>query len=678
MPLRNRIGFIGSGLEINGIIESYKVAAGDNISAGSFVEYINVNKTEGIGREVLLDDEISAGNYMSAVPLDNQRVFLVWTAYPEYTQGSMSYYAKTYAQVITISDMTITTGTTIRLTMGSTSQGHGLSACLLGENKVFVVAAQGTYDINSVQAAICTITGSMIEQSSSVSIMDSSSLKGYGSISAVKLDDYRVFVSTYMGRSTVCTISGNTITKGTVTIVNNNVYECKPILLSSNKLFLVGCDGDEKLSCNIISVSGTTLSASSPIILPTLNYAGIKFEPIKVAENRVFIAYGVNTTTTNTASQSSHLHGIVCNISGTSITSGTGTQIAGQFSGGSGSVATLWITSILLDENKVALIYSGSGGTKIRTIEVMGTNFSVIDSGYSDFNRITGGDTLKLNSTSYQNGKFLLLYKQSSGFYVVIKQLPYTAEYIRPFRGWISGVAKTSGTEEENIEVYVPENGATINPDAEENKPTSFVTLGQMFARANAYSIAGRNSSSTGTVSITNIPTTGTYYGLSLCDGYIGVYKLKNGKLTSLYRSSTSYAALYLNGTTLYYSHNGTSSASVYGATITLFTFSNTEEELIDEALSNLTVEQRNGRNLSSAAVVSLSSSEISTCDVVFCCYDKYLTVYDAYSYANTPIVMFNAGSKDAAGYMQYNGYIPSGAAVYGGSLIAVNSTNLK
>lgn len=41
MPLRNRFGFLGSGLKINGTIKSCQVATGESISAGSFVEYSN-------------------------------------------------------------------------------------------------------------------------------------------------------------------------------------------------------------------------------------------------------------------------------------------------------------------------------------------------------------------------------------------------------------------------------------------------------------------------------------------------------------------------------------------------------------------------------------------------------------------------------------------------------------
>lgn len=37
----NVLGQLGGGIKINGIIEEYKVASGENVRVGEFVKYIN-------------------------------------------------------------------------------------------------------------------------------------------------------------------------------------------------------------------------------------------------------------------------------------------------------------------------------------------------------------------------------------------------------------------------------------------------------------------------------------------------------------------------------------------------------------------------------------------------------------------------------------------------------------
>lgn len=83
---------------INGIIENYTIASGNNISAGDFVSYINNSK----GKDTRLNDSYF-GNYkpraIEAVALTNNKVFI---AYEEDGMGLKG-------MVCTIEGVTITT-----------------------------------------------------------------------------------------------------------------------------------------------------------------------------------------------------------------------------------------------------------------------------------------------------------------------------------------------------------------------------------------------------------------------------------------------------------------------------------------------------------------------------------------------------------------------------------------
>jgi hypothetical protein len=67
------------GMSINGIIKDYYAYAGENISAGDLVEYVNgvAGKTDyGESEDTQLSTETYTANVISAVVLDENRVFI--------------------------------------------------------------------------------------------------------------------------------------------------------------------------------------------------------------------------------------------------------------------------------------------------------------------------------------------------------------------------------------------------------------------------------------------------------------------------------------------------------------------------------------------------------------------------------------------------------------------------
>lgn len=123
--------------------------------------------------------------------------------------------------------------------------------------------------------------------------------------------------------------------------------------------------------------------------------------------------------------------------------------------------------------------------------------------------------------------------------------------------------------------------------------------------------ISGRNSSSTSTVRLSI--GTGTVYIASICNGYMGVYKIENRSVitTLLAPLSTSYGNVYISGTYVYYSNTGTTSSSVYGATLVSLSFTGYTDVQIAETFQSLQLITNSGHNGSAPANVYCQSSDL-------------------------------------------------------------------
>lgn len=145
------IGLSKKGMDIDGIIEEYKVASDGNINAGDFVKFIN-NYEIPEGTENALYSQNGYGFGTSAVILSPEKVFIA------YSNGSDTYY-RLYGMVCTISNDIITSGTHTTLSTQQYS-GHVLSVVKLSEDKVFIAHSSGSnYNTYGI---VCTINGTTI------------------------------------------------------------------------------------------------------------------------------------------------------------------------------------------------------------------------------------------------------------------------------------------------------------------------------------------------------------------------------------------------------------------------------------------------------------------------------------------------------------------------------------
>lgn len=301
----------GGGIDINGVVESY-VAGASSISAGDFVAFAN-NWSTAAATTVSAED--MAGQHLAAVKLSDNKVFVV------YNQGANnSMYV--YGIVCTISGTTITPGVAQRLK--SSGYGFRLAAAALNDSKVFIA---------------------------------------YG-----KQPNGHLY-------SMVCTISGTTITAGTETAIDSyfyySAYHISVVALTDSKVFIARSSrGDYTLSATLCTISGTTISVPRDIQIGTM-FDNADVSAVALNDSKVFIAYNHPVSTESTQC---YLYGIVCTISGTTITAGTATALR----------ATDWykntsnrISTVVLSDDKVFVAFSVSAGNLYGVIcEIWGTTIT--------------------------------------------------------------------------------------------------------------------------------------------------------------------------------------------------------------------------------------------------------------------------------------------------------------
>lgn len=305
---------------VNGIVDSFK-ANSSTIDANTFVNFINKTTNSDFR-----STDITSSRFISAVALASDKVFVAYQDSNRYTK----------AIIYTISGTTITAGTSVQI---FSSQGNGnyggVKAILNSENKV-VVARQGS---SSFTATVCTISGTTITAGTQGSVNHTSSLSStYDVFSMVKIEEDK-FCVVYpsSGKKLYCsvfTINGTTISGGTAAteaeIGGSGVVTAKGFLTSTNKICCVCISEDGKLYGTVCTISGTTITAGSLTVLDdTHSYytPSRAFGAVALGNNKgVVCAY--SEAATNTFGDMPKVVALACSINGTTITVGEVEEIA--------------------------------------------------------------------------------------------------------------------------------------------------------------------------------------------------------------------------------------------------------------------------------------------------------------------------------------------------------------
>lgn len=398
----------GGGSKINGIIEDYYVYAGENISAGSFVEFVNGlsgETTNQTSSDTVIINKSGYGYTISACKITENKVFIA--------HGNGKTASSILYGVICIIDGTTITKGTDTLLCATSYSGAKMSVVTLSETSVFIAHSYGSsYYLYGI---VATIDGTAITAGTDTKLSDS--LRSGEVISEELLSNGNVFIahsvtgSTYLS-GTVVTISDKTPTANTTTAIDHSGYYTGAIIstvsLSNSRVFIAHPNGNSyKISAIVCKVSGTTVTLGTQVAVTDTANTAKSISGTMLGDNNVFIAhsYGSNY----------HLYGIVCTLSNTAITAGTDTALRTEDTGRE-------ISTVFLDNGNVVVCH-GISTTGYLQATIPKINGTTVTAGNTfNLNEITGSDAV-IDAVVLSNNTFFMIHNNNDTDYYLNAQI---------------------------------------------------------------------------------------------------------------------------------------------------------------------------------------------------------------------------------------------------------------
>lgn len=376
---------------VNGIVEKFK-AYEDDISPNTFIKF--VNRLNEANHQNIAAMDYACGT--DAVILDDKRLFLACSA-----TNSNPNRLKLYAAVLTIENGTIITGT--RVLISEIVNRTGLEVAKLSSGKIYIQAINNSK--SSTGYSICTVSGSEISSTemawgiqdyystntmcaavevSSNKIVsafpdtgDSSTVEGAGKPYArilnvsgngeitkgsqllidsneplysgnnaelIKISSTKVLLLYGITKGVVLSISGDTITKGTILKIDSAyMYGGKEgsCLLDNGKIAVAA-----NKSLYILSVSGNTITIEKTYELPEkMNYTDSRKTVTQISTEHLLVT---------SSYQSNAVHGCLINITSGKVY-GDVVEIIGNTSGLTGYA----VLALKLNDNGVFILEAG-------------------------------------------------------------------------------------------------------------------------------------------------------------------------------------------------------------------------------------------------------------------------------------------------------------------------------
>jgi len=341
---------------------TYEVAAGEDVTAGKVVEFINgyIQDFKGDVKDLNNDPvvfESATTTYISAVALTSDKVLVA------YRDDGNSNYGTSI--ILSISGTTITAGTAVVFESAATIY---ISAVALTEGKV-LVAYRDQGNSNYGTSIILSISGTTITAGTAVVFESAATLY----CSAVALTEDKVLVAyqdggnSNYGTSIILSISGTTITAGTAVVFESaSSSYISAVALTEDKVLVAYTDvGNSSFGTSIIlSISGTTITAGTAVVFESAST--LYCSAVALTEDKVLVAY-------TDVGNSSFGTSIILSISGTTITAGTAVVFE--------SASSSYISAVALTEDKVLVAYTDVGNSSFGTSIILSISGTTITAG---------------------------------------------------------------------------------------------------------------------------------------------------------------------------------------------------------------------------------------------------------------------------------------------------------
>ena len=253
------------------------------------------------------------------------------------------------------------TATSTDTLIGSTlNAGRLMYATQLDDTRVFILhQTKSTIDSTmNLCGVVCTIVGTKIISGADVLIF-AGNYTGTFFSPPVLLSDNKIFISHcfhndgYYLYASLLSVSGDAISLLTTAKVGTNSYSGSTspfcVLLSNNNLLILHGYGNNYILYGIVcTISGKTLTFGTDTSISSTSRSGYYISAKKVSTNNIFIVHSYSTEF--------HLYGIICTVNGTTITKGTDTVLSNtSYAGGRLSLP------LLLSSNTIFIAHSKYG-----------------------------------------------------------------------------------------------------------------------------------------------------------------------------------------------------------------------------------------------------------------------------------------------------------------------------
>jgi hypothetical protein len=417
---------VAGGIQINEIIREYKVASGQTITAGTFVDSVPPNLT--FGSEFLFGTNW-VFNPKPVITLDNTRAVIIYQDFNNSSRGT--------AVVTTTNGTNITFGTPY---IFNTSGTENLNAVLIGTDKI-LITYRNAGNSNRGTAIIGTISGTVITFGSPY-VFNNDGTTDFISSAYLTNDKiviaYRNSAVIDYGMAVVGTINNTVITFGSTTTFNSSGTDhISCVYLNTDKVFISYANrGNSSRGTSIVgTISGTSISFGTANIF---NFATSTFiSNLFLTNNKVIINYR-NDSNGNGLS-------IIANIDGTNITFET----AYLFNTG----GTNEITSVLLNNNFFVVVYQDNSNSNLGTAVFGSVSGNVVT--FSSEYIFNPASTNGFGIGTFDGSKMFIVYTDtgnSNRGTAIIGDLNFLVTNTTASK--VSGLAKTGGTAGQTIEVY--------------------------------------------------------------------------------------------------------------------------------------------------------------------------------------------------------------------------------
>ena len=450
----------GGGIEIDGDIVPFRVSENVTISAGELVSCKSTElKYNSSPDYIVTSSEVNYDNVFDMVQMTDSRALLVY-GYKN------TYYL--YCKIISISrtgdDISASVSQTTQLSTNSLS-GETFSVLALDEDRACIIYKYGT---SSMHAMFLSIGSASVSIISDVEILSGGTSGDYsgGDICAVLCDASKIFVA-YQGFDNnimsgalcgaiidISTGSPSVQTYSILSSIDNSGYSIaqKSITVLKNKIVVIhGVYGySSSYMYGLTVYAGDTLSSSADVQLSTSNYSGDIYSAEKINDEEVFIVY-------SGGSGGYEAYGMVIEPDDSSSISILFDEHIYTGSSTSGAEAE-YVDAARIPGIGICAVY----GNTYEIPELQSVQATLIyENSKSNFFDISsagesGGYVQKMVISPFiPDGAIILIQHIGMNNYP-IEPFFLTFRAINGISSRLIGVAKTEGSSETNIDVYVP------------------------------------------------------------------------------------------------------------------------------------------------------------------------------------------------------------------------------